>query len=399
MEEGTLIIFKTNKGYAAKISFTKSDGKVSEIPVLSYHPKDDKYNNTKCTFKRESGRLVQLITFDSIELVGQQRQPITPDPDKGDHWRSYSGQTQQQFAGDVSDSFSPNDSFLPKDTCEAIGVLHSPDNFALKLNKVARFDKRMGKFQFFKRERKGENYEIRADYGNINFKQLADREIANAKQLFSTRSNVYSIDLTIDWRLVQGLGIESVYETSLTLHHTYGIPYIPASALKGIVRNWIISEAFDHREDRAIRDEKFCNIFGCPAELVLDDVDTNDKKKNIKIKTQSFFKEARQGSITFFDAFPIEKPAIEVDVMNPHFGPYYSDNLAKIPPADYFNPIPVHFITVAKTSFRFVIGAFESKWLSEPIKSKPITEWLSDALTDHGIGAKTAVGYGYMKPI
>jgi len=83
--------------------------------------------------------------------------------------------------------------------------------------------------------------------------------------------------------------------------------------------------------------------------------------------------------------------------MNPHYGPYYSDSNAKTPPADYFNPIPVHFITVANTSFRFIIGAPEGQWLNETVRAKPITEWLLDALTEKGIGAKTAVGYGYMK--
>ncbi len=397
MEKGTLIIFSTKKGFAAKISFTKTDGKVSELPVLSYQPKDDKYNNTACTFKRESGRLVQLIAHDGTDLMGQR---LTAAPVAGGGQYSSSALGRQQHAESVSDSFSPDDARLPKDTREALATLQSPDNFALKLNKAARYDKRMGKFQFFKRERKGENYEIRANYGAINFKQLAYRELANAERLIS-KSNIRSFDLAIDWRMVQGLGIESVYETSLTLHHVYGIPYLPASTLKGVVRSWIIAEAFGQSEGHAIKDEQFCNLFGCPVELVLDDPDDKNKKgeaKKNKAKYPSFFKEARQGKITFFDTFPIEAPKIEVDVMNPHYGPYYSDNNAKTPPADFHNPIPVHFITVANTSFRFIIGASEGKWLNETVGSKPITEWLRDALISHGIGAKTAVGYGYMKP-
>src|SRR5690349_9354004 len=35
-------------------------------------------------------------------------------------------------------------------------------------------------------------------------------------------------------RMVLGTGAESVLETAVTLHHTYGAPYIPGSALKGL---------------------------------------------------------------------------------------------------------------------------------------------------------------------
>src|SRR5206468_143499 len=39
---------------------------------------------------------------------------------------------------------------------------------------------------------------------------------------------------TVRGRMVVGLGAENVLETAVTLHHTYGVPYIPGSALKGL---------------------------------------------------------------------------------------------------------------------------------------------------------------------
>src|SRR5450755_4152288 len=39
-------------------------------------------------------------------------------------------------------------------------------------------------------------------------------------------------------RMVIGLGDESVLETSIALHHTYGVPYIPGSALKGLAASY-----------------------------------------------------------------------------------------------------------------------------------------------------------------
>src|SRR5437667_12057289 len=39
-------------------------------------------------------------------------------------------------------------------------------------------------------------------------------------------------------RMVVGLGSESVLEASISLHRTYGVPYIPGSALKGLAASY-----------------------------------------------------------------------------------------------------------------------------------------------------------------
>src|SRR5205085_10984928 len=47
-------------------------------------------------------------------------------------------------------------------------------------------------------------------------------------------------------RMIVGLGSESVLETSITLHHTYGVPYIPGSALKGLAANYTRQRLGEH---------------------------------------------------------------------------------------------------------------------------------------------------------
>src|SRR5713226_261316 len=47
---------------------------------------------------------------------------------------------------------------------------------------------------------------------------------------------------SLDWRMAVGLGGETVLETDLTLHHLYGIPYIPGSALKGLTKAYVTGE-------------------------------------------------------------------------------------------------------------------------------------------------------------
>jgi len=192
-------------------------------------------------------------------------------------------------------------------------------------------------------------------------------------------------DLAVDWRLVVGLGGASVYDTSLTLHHIYGVPYLPASAVKGVTRNMVIAEHFNNIEGNkssgALGDPVFCLIFGSLENSILG---------------------ARQGLVRFFDAFPVSAPILCLDVMNPHYGPYYSDKNNKTPPADYHNPIPVTFLTVEEISFTICAGIKPED--NVPVDNGMFTgktlieiaaEWIEKALKEHGIGAKTAVGYGY----
>jgi len=285
---------------------------------------------------------------------------------------------------DMPDSYNIEKTRLPKDTRDTLGS-HTPENFSLKLNKAARFDKLDNenkpdnKFYFFK-NKKGkpkqhipdEKYEISSNF-NFDFNLFKKKQEAQADSLFGAK-NYKVIELKPDWRLIVGLGNESVYETSITLHHIYGFPYIPASAVKGVVRSWVITEIFNQIEADAEKDEGFESIFGS---------------------------QDNQGSVCFFDAFPTSAPKIKVDIMNPHYGEYYQ---GKKTPADYLSPIPIPFLTVEDTPFQFIIGIKEKD--NSQIKTGKFScktpldvanEWLKKALTEHGIGAKTAVGYGYMQ--
>jgi len=269
----------------------------------------------------------------------------------------------------------------------------SIDNFSLKINKAARFipenehDGR--KFKFFKGGQDG--FSPSPEFGELEFEQIAQRHRHNIDAL---NLSVSICEATIDRRLIIGLGNESVYDTSMTLHHVYGIPYIPASAVKGVVRSWIITERFGQDEKAAIKDKGFCDVFGCP--------------KKIK-DTLSYYNEERQGKVWFFDAFPLSKPEIEVDIMNPHYGDYYAEKKVDnnpIPPADYLSPNLIPFLTVGEgTKFQFLVGikekdddeVIESGKFDGRKPSEVAKKWLKNALEEHGIGAKTAVGYGYMK--
>jgi len=170
-------------------------------------------------------------------------------------------------------------------------------------------------------------------------------------------------DFQTHWRLVVGLGGESVLETAITLNWLYGFPYIPGSAVKGLARAWAQTEGNVSKDDLLL-------IFG-----------SEDKYHTTEYQ--------RCGEVLFFDALPTKFPELQVDIMNCHYPKYYGD---REPPADWQSPNPVYFLTVAPgTKFIFSLVARNSDALQKAEK------WLRSGLQHLGVGAKTAAGYGYLK--
>lgn len=265
----------------------------------------------------------------------------------------------------------PQDSFKIVDPAKI-------DNFSLQLNKCIHRSND-DKFYFFRTQKGKIEFQLNPDF------KAVDVEAINLRQqsmLEASGLQLSSIKLNLDWRLAIGLGQASVYETSINLHHIYGIPFIPGSAIKGVVRNWVLSSYFAKEEGDAktgaYADEGFCRIFGSPE---------NSKLQNM------------QGAVRFFDAFPSVRPTIKPDIMNSHYGKYYTEGL---PPGDYYNPNPIYFLTIQQSPFTFSVGTMPSEELtinSGVFEGKDIMEvvnaMLNEALTMYGIGAKTAIGYGY----
>lgn len=187
-------------------------------------------------------------------------------------------------------------------------------------------------------------------------------------------SSHLSSEFALTSRMIVGLGQASVYETSLTLHHLYGFPYIPSSAIKGVTRRGAILEEFENDENEALKDRTFQRVFGYHEDG-----------------------SGRMGEIIFFDAIP-KKFDLELDVMTPHFPEYYKE---KEPPTEDQNPNPLIFLTVDSGSFAFRIGVSKHSKKRNgndlPVVLEKARKWLEAALTIHGIGGKTALGYGLFK--
>jgi CRISPR-associated protein Cmr6 len=183
-----------------------------------------------------------------------------------------------------------------------------------------------------------------------------------------------TIEVKTDWRFVSGLGCGHPYETGFIWHRTLGVPYLPGSSVKGMLRAY----AQYWQEDESIR-QKIVELFG-PEE-------------------QS--DQSGAGALIVFDALPKIPPKLELDILNPHYGEYYQDP-ENNPPADYLSPVPVFFLTIAADQeFIFSIAPRPGAYMDE--EQEKMTDLadgkklLEKSLKYIGIGAKTSVGYGIMR--
>jgi len=321
---------------------------------------------------------------------------------------------------------------LPKDTLSILFKFYKDrgriENFALLLNKFVQFRKKDNKLEIVKKIKEISDKNNQKDLIK-KLQKFTDHFTKKYKDSIEKIVQKEPLSLTLSWRLVVGLGAASVYETSMTLHHIYGIPYLPGSAIKGITRSYRIlcmaedlKNPNDYYERIALLEEfleKFDlvekNVFPKWEEVKELKVSSpQDKNKKVEFSEQ-FYKsleakqvelrefqlifgtQNKQGCIIFFDSFP-EHFEIKYDIMNPHYGPYYTE---KKPPADYYNPTPIFFLALENARFTFYLGV-KNRLISSEEKENLLNstkEWLRDALTSYGIGAKTALGYGLFETI
>lgn len=175
-------------------------------------------------------------------------------------------------------------------------------------------------------------------------------------------------------RLAINLGSESVLETSIALHRTYGVPYIPGSALKGLAAHYVTQYLQKDPRWEKNKGDGYMTLFGTTEEA---------------------------GFIYFYDALyvphsgkdgkPLWKDVITVHHPDYYQGkkPAYSDKLQLAPPADWDSPTPIPFLT-ATGSFLIALSGPNNEWVEAAFKI------LELALEREGIGAKTNSGYGQM---
>jgi len=196
-------------------------------------------------------------------------------------------------------------------------------------------------------------------------------------------------------RLAIGLGIPNRAENGFWLDQTHGLPLIPGSVLKGVSQDYALLSRDERPESAVFRnDPELMALFGAQTPA------TPDKHF-----------QARQGQVVFFEALPVlggnENP-FELDIINPHYQPYYGEGK---PPADYYSPVPIVFLTVRiGVRYQFALaardadfawknsGGQESRCRIDATDLLPLAvSYLQGAITELGVGAKTSLGYGLFR--
>jgi CRISPR-associated protein Cmr6 len=184
------------------------------------------------------------------------------------------------------------------------------------------------------------------------------------------------------------LSAASPAELGFCLHHVYGIPYLPGSALKGVARAYgeHLLAGRDKESPIDLTQDEFARIFG-----------------SSKGENSSNGDSDSAGHVDFLDGVPANGVNMGLDIMTPHHSSYYGDPYNKWP-HDCENPIPVPFLRI-KSNSRFEVVVV---WRGQPsaIASKDSGRLLTkamDLLTQGahlmGVGAKTTSGYGILQSI
>jgi|GEM_PF-1771817 len=269
---------------------------------------------------------------------------------------------------------------------------------------------------------------------------------------------VYSVSLKVTWRLIVGLGLPSPLETGIRLHHLYGFPFLPGSAIKGVTRAFRLQEiaeelgiprlcAWDIKEwenqvksptpwklleqllmspvpkdsddeerkklheqqltnrleelKKAINNgRKFLNdrgyLSGDPKVLEIDIEEL--KQKYVNSFSRAFGSQEEKGEIIFFDAYPTSLTVNGEGILELDvMNPHYGEYYrGREPPADWLSPVPVFFLVVRRgTVFQVMLAQRPSRWPADNLL-ETVAGWVKQALKDLGIGAKTRAGYGQL---
>ncbi len=230
--------------------------------------------------------------------------------------------------------------------------------------------------------------------------------------------DVWAVEVALASPALIGHGNPSPTDVGLTLHHTWGVPVIPGSALKGLLNHYVdvvygpdAAQRATHPMDPSLTDaakeraryqgvtwegkrikhgpgELHRALFGAPAASS----DTAAWVKDLPLHTVGETK----GAVDFLDAWMVPEGSpthpLSPDVLTVHQREYYNHQGAGDRwPNDYDAPNPVSFLSVKPTTRFLLAVAGPSDW------ARCAIDLLRDALIEWGVGGKTTSGYGVVR--
>ena len=213
------------------------------------------------------------------------------------------------------------------------------------------------------------------ELGTIKVPDGYTRAFERREDIFGKLQKSHSVacaKATVDGRMIIGLGQKGPIEAGLALEHTWGVPMIPGSALKGLTMAaaHLLLEDERWRKNADKRGDSLALLGGTTEHI---------------------------GNVIFHDAWWIpeqEKLPIQPDVMTVHHPDYYKDGGKA--PSEMDSPIPIPFASVTGKYLVVVERTFPLKAEEQKDLLEAALYILKLGLTHLGIGAKTNAGYGRM---
>lgn len=171
---------------------------------------------------------------------------------------------------------------------------------------------------------------------------------------------------------VTGMGNPPL-KSGFTWHPTLGMPYLPGSAVKGLVRAAV----------------------GWPTKAKTS---PHCSSAGLAPRRQRQHAHEASGGAIFLDALPVA-PCALVPEVTPHMGKWYEKG-GKTPtarntqPGDWHSPVPVGYLTARDLHLQFAVMPTRV-W--QPMRWRLVWQALDYALQWLGAGGKTAQGFGTMQ--
>jgi len=195
-----------------------------------------------------------------------------------------------------------------------------------------------------------------------------------------------------------GLGNEHPLENGFAFLWPYGLPYLPGSGVKGVLRQAVRELVSGKWGGSEWSDEPVAEIEVDRRPVSLTAIDVL-----FGLESSDHQKKHFRGVLSFWDVIPqINGDRLMVEIMTPHQKHYYSDGK---PPHDSGEPNPIRFLTVPPGSefvFHVQCDYLRLENIAPELAAGNRWQALLEAAFDHafdwlGFGAKTAVGYGAMR--
>lgn len=201
--------------------------------------------------------------------------------------------------------------------------------------------------------------------------------------------------LLIGSGLAHGLpGSEEDVKTGLQFDYTSGLPVIPGSSVKGVIRSAFPTIKEDKEQSNEADVEKLTYIKSLIADipefrsLVLEDKDILELGNQMFNHGDVFADALLVGYGTRMKQLKPENQVLAEDYITPHTG------------GPLAQPVPIKIVKVAPgVTFAFCFKFSETKIDAKVVSASMKKALCTAILQDLGVGAKTNVGYGVLKEV